>query len=562
MPKRIFHPNLYRKEEQQLAQFVDGLRETSTKDDGFTLDSAAANEFVGESLHGRNSAKLTDNLKAIYDDAGSYSEIVTKAILDGVNAYEQQHGMACPADVLSQAVHNGFTNTSYAKSKYSLDSAVTTSAHHNPDSINPSKIVVSILSTLGEAIPFANYIPADPGTNEAKIAIVSNRAGTTYGGYAQNGEMDGTLSGDRYIYTSRIQKGATTDGASFAGKLTIIQSDPDNCDPAAPVPKLLRGASIVYINGRPAAREVDSEGSGDSPITGKIDIAGVSYQVGGKINTDTAVFDVTVTPALPVAFRQNMVVEAHIDYERDSKVIPEMLTVVQTHSQFARVWQGRTRVTMSGRTQMSNELGLDPYSQQIMALNAQVANERYRHVLQQARRLGVNNMGQADFDWAGQKAAKNKADIWMDTVLPELARMSQQMAEDTLSHGISHLYVEKNIAAEMRGLTRDIFVPSGISGRAGIHRIGTLGGLYEVYYTPHSVNGSVSSAEIRCIGRAADTARNVFQLGDAVPPTMIPLAVDQSLDSGAGFYSRSFTEVNKYEKSAKGCATLNIINRS
>lgn len=561
MPKRIFHPNIYRNDESVLAQFVDGMRDAATKD-GVTLDSAAANEFVGEVTHGREKLPMGEKLQSVYDDAGEYASHVTQAIMDSANAYEVQHGMALPADVLNQAVHNAWTGTRYAKSKYSLDSAVTTSAHHNPDSIQPSRLVVSILSTIGEAIPFANYIPADPGTNEAKIAIVSNRAGTTYGGYTQNGEMDGTLSGDRYIYTSRIQKGATTDGAAFTGKLTVIQSDPDNCDPQAVVPKLLRGASIVYINGRPAAREVDSEGSGDSPITGKIDIAGVSYQVSGTINTDTAEFTVAVAPALPVAFRQNLVVEAHIDYERDSKVIPEMLTVVQTHSQFARVWQGRTRVTMSGRTQMSNELGLDPYSQQIMALNAQVANERYRHVLHQARRLGVNNVGQANFDWSGQKSAKDRAQIWADTVMPELARMSQQMAEDTLSHGISHLFVEKHIGAEMRGLPRDLFVPSGVSGRAGIHRIGTLGGLYEVYYDPHSVTGSAFSAEIRCIGRAADTARNVFQLGDAVPPTMIPLAVDQSLDSGAGFYARSFTEVNKYEKSAKGCATLNITNRA
>ena len=63
------------------------------------------------------------------------------------------------------------------------------------------------------------------------------------------------------------------DGA-VTGKITKIQATEDTCNPAGGDLKLLRGRTIVYVDGRVAAREVDSSGSGNSttarppPLTG------------------------------------------------------------------------------------------------------------------------------------------------------------------------------------------------------------------------------------------------------------------------------------------------------
>ncbi|MOA09144.1 hypothetical protein D3C78_1289540 [compost metagenome] len=63
-----------------------------------------------------------------------------------------------------------------------------------------------------------------------------------------------------------------------------------------------------------------------------------------------------------------------------------------------------------------------------------------------------------------------------------------------------------------------------------------------------------------CVGRATDVTRNPFVLGDAVAPTVIPLAVNADLKTGAGFYARNFTAVNPHQASAMGCALINVTN--
>jgi hypothetical protein len=69
-----------------------------------------------------------------------------------------------------------------------------------------------------------------------------------------------------------------------------------------------------------------------------------------------------------------------------------------------------------------------------------------------------------------------------------------------------------------------------------------------------------NSANILCIGRGTSVPLNPFVLGDAVPPTMIPLAIGIDLKQGGGFYARNFTEVNPYDLAANGCALLQITN--
>lgn len=199
------------------------------------------------------------------------------------------------------------------------------------------------------------------------------------------------------------------------------------------------------------------------------------------------------------------------------------------------------------------------YSESVIAIQAQFANERHYDVLAKARRLAVNNASTFNFDWSGQKSNKDRAGIWLDFG-SVLGAASQQMALDTMNHGITHLYVGKHVAAQMLGLPRDIFEPSGVALRPNIFRIGRLFGIYDVYYTPKGVNDTASAAQILCVGRATDVTRNPFVLGDAVPPTVIPLSVNGDLRQGAGFYARNFTAVNPHGPSSLGAAMIDVIN--
>lgn len=554
MPKRAIQVYANQKT-QDVEKFVKSLQDNTVKAGIF--DSAAAADFISTVSNQNTGIKIPDTLQAVLDEArGNDAPLVTRAILDGVHAYETQHCSAAPADVLEQALHLAYGTTNEARRRYHLDSA--TSLASDAGGLQPDRAVVAILSAMGEAIPFAHYLPADIGSNEAILAIMSHNAGNAYGRYAQGGLMDGSLSGNAYISSSRINSSlpAAATGA-VTGKLTTVQTTEDTCDAGAAAVKLLRGRTIVYVNGQLAAREVDSTGAGNSGMNGKISVAGVEYAIGGSINTDTGVYALTTTPALPVTVP--VVVEGFIDYERAPELTPSIITAVNTYKLHAKPWRVTTTATIDSRTQMANELGLDPYSESVIAVRAQYANERHYEVLAKAKRLAANNQVEHDFQWAARSAQMSRSQIWAD-LGSVLGAVSQQMAIDTMNHGITHLYVGTMLAAQFMALPREIFEPSGTAERPGIFRIGRLLGRFEVYYTPKGINETSTSSQILCIGRATDVTRNPFILGDAVPPTVIPLAVGQDLRQGAGFYSRGFTSVNPHGPSSLGCALINVIN--
>ncbi|MCL2523420.1 MAG: hypothetical protein FWF20_08615 [Betaproteobacteria bacterium] len=169
------------------------------------------------------------------------------------------------------------------------------------------------------------------------------------------------------------------------------------------------------------------------------------------------------------------------------------------------------------------------------------------------------NTAQFDFAEAAAHHDNGRAAAWQDFAYP-LGVVSQKMAEDTINHGVTHLYVTKRVAAQLMGLPSTVFQPSGIAPRPGIFRVGRLFGMYEVYYTPKVLTETPTSAQILCVGRATDVTRNPVVLGDAVPPTVIPLAVNADLRQGAGFYARNFTAVNPHDPSSRGFAMIEVIN--
>lgn len=554
MTKRI-HQDYFKRETAEVAQFVDSLKENATK--GGTFDSAAATDFLATATSQNTGVKVPETLQTVLDEAkgDDAAALVTRAVLDGVAVYEAQHGTPAPADVIELAMHSAYATTDTARRKFSLDSA--TSAHHDQLSLQPNRAVVAILAALGEAIPFAHYLPADIGSNEARLAIMTHQAGNTFGSYAQGALLDGVDSGDAYISSSRVHTSMPAAAGAVAGKITAIQATADTCDQNAAALKLLRGRSIVYVDGRVAAREVDSAGSGNSAVSGTIIVAGTSYAIGGTINTDTGVYALTTTPALPATVP--VVVEGFIDFERAPELTPTIISAVNTFSLFAKPWRVTTHQTIDSRTQMANELGLDPYSESVIAIQAQFANERHYDVLRKGVRLAALNTATFDFGAAQAHVDSGRFGVWPELAYP-LSVVSQKMAEDTMNHGVTHLYVTKRVAAQFLGLPSTLFQPSGIAPRPGIYRLGRLFGQYDVYYTPKGLNETATSAQILAVGRATDVTRNPVVLGDAVPPTVIPLAVNADLRQGAGFYARNFTAVNPHDPSARGFALINVTN--
>ncbi|MCM1128958.1 MAG: hypothetical protein NC211_03640 [Alistipes senegalensis] len=554
MTKRT-NQDYFKRETAEVAQFINGLKENSVKEG--ILDSAAATDFVSNALNQSAGIKVPKTLQAVLDEVKKEeSPAIIRAIMDGCNVYEQQHGTAAPADLVEMALHSAYATTDDARRKYSLDSA--TSLHHDQASLQPNRAVVAIIATMGDAIPFAHYLPADIGSNEARLAIMTHRAGSSFGAYNQEDWMDGIHSGNTYLSSSRVHTAKPGADGAIRGKITAIQDTDDTCKQDAGDLKLLRGRTIVYIDGRVAARENDTSGSGNSPISGSIKVGDTNYTIAGNINTDTGAFSLTTTPSLPESVP--VAVEGFIDFEREPGLTPSLVSSVDTFSLFAKPWRVHTYQTIDTRTQMANELGLDPYRESIIAIQAQFANERHYDVLRKGKRLAAMNIESFDFAKESSIHDRGRGDVWRDLAYP-LGVASQKMAEETMDHGITHIYVGKYVAAQLMGLApNEIFQPSGITPRPCIYRLGRLFGTYEVYYTPKYLTETENSAQILCVGRATDVTRNPIVLGDAVPPTVIPLAVNADLRQGAGFYARNFTSVNPHDPSSRGFAMIEVTN--
>lgn len=550
MAKQTSH---YRRKTQEVQDFVTGLRENSTKGNAF--DSAAAGDFVTQSLEQSGGAKVPETLAAVFAESNDkQQQTISRCILDSANNYKEMHGVDAPADVLEHALHMAYSTT-----KDALDS---TSENHDALSLQPNRAVVAIMAAMSEAIPFAHYLPADIKSNEARLAIMSHQAGDKFGGYDKGALMDGVSSGDRYISTSRehmctIVGGAGTETGAITGKITGVQLTSETCDPAGTVVPLLRGRSLIYVNGQVVGREVSATGTGPSAVSGQVVLAGVTHNISGTIDPANGDIALTAAPAIPAA--NEVLVEAFIDYEADSEITPTVITEVEVFKLYANPWRVLAKQSIDSRTQMSSELGLDPYSEGVIAIQAQFGNERHYDVLRKARRLAKGNQETFHFNWTNRGDHRSRSDVWRD-LSSVLGALSQKMANDTMNHGITHLYVGNYIGAQMHGLPSDIWVPSGISERPGIFRLGRLFGRYDVYYSPKGVVEALdgSSGEILCIGQATDVTRNPFVLGDAVAPMVVPLSTTGDLKSGAAFYARNFTAVNPHKPSSLACARVNV----
>ncbi|WP_313453306.1 hypothetical protein [Stutzerimonas nitrititolerans] len=555
MPQHIYNPGTGLEEVESL---IDGAM-SAGRNGGAVLDSAAAAD-VATDIAGRSSAELPTRLGALLDsveDEKSKARVV-QAVLDGVQLYQQQHGVAPSADVIETAISQGLALADGKKDiglpqRMTLD-GIGSTAHHDPISAQPNRLVLAITSALAEAIPFATYLPTDIGSNEARLGIVSHQAGSTFGDYDAGALLDGVNIGDVYAASERrVPLTLNAERSSATGG--IVTRTGGNTQP-----KLLRGRSQVFVNGFPAAAENPVAAQASAPtsqISGGVWLGGEHYGVSGTVAPATGAFNVTFTPALPAG----TVVEAegYIDYELQPELAPEIITQVQTFSLYAKAWRILMDQTIDSQTQYNNEIGMDLLSESLMAARNQIAMERHYSALKKLKTLAGPLSKEYNFDYPTQIAQKTRAQIWQD-FSAVIGVVDQEMAERTMDHGITHLYVGKNVKAQLESLPAELWQGSGLTARPGIYRLGRLFGRYEVYYTPKVLVDAEGNSQILAIGRSPQVSRCPLVMGDAVPPTIIPLSIGRDLNRGQAIYARNFTDVNPHQPSAMGVALINITN--
>lgn len=534
---------------------------SAARDGGAVLDSASgASVEAAKDIASRSASELPGCLGKLLDSVGDekVKGRVVQSVFDGIENYRRQHGVAPSADVIEAALSQGLAVSGGSKDLrlpdgHTLDGIGTTN-HHDPISAQPNRLVVAITSALSEAMPFAAYLPADIGSNESLLGIVSHETGSTYGDYDTGSLLDGVNTGGVYAASERrIPLALAGDRLSAAGGIVTRTG-------GAVKPKLLRGRSQIFVNGFPAASENPSQAKGaatNSPISGTVFIGSTQYTVGGTVAPATGEFAITFTPALPAG----TVVEAegYIDYELQPELAPKIVTRVTTYSLYAKAWRILMDQTIDSQTQYNNEIGMDLLSESLMAARNQIAMERHYGALRKLIALARPLSKEYNFDYPLQMAQKTRAQIWQD-FSSLIGVVDQEMAERTMDHGITHLYVGKNVKAQFESLPAELWQGSGLTARPGVYRIGRLFGRYEVYYTPREIVDNEGTTQILCIGRSPQVARCPLVMGDAVPPTIIPLSVGADLKRGQAIYARNFTDVNPHQPSAMGVALINITN--
>lgn len=546
--KRAIYSNAAAAETEQ---FFDSLCNETKVGNEPTLDSVRAKEVA--SAVSLSSDAIPASVRKTLDAVGEdHKERVLCAVMAGMETYRREHGCMPTADLIESALHQGFAASQDIRKLGILDSAGSTS-HHDPLSVAPARTIVALMSAIAEGIPFATYLPADIQSNEARLAIISHRAGSSTGDYAADDMLDGVESGDAFLSSER-RVAATLAGDRLTATAKINARTGTTADVA-----VLRGRTIIFVNGLPAAQETTNSSAAQNPVSGVATIAGTDYTVSGTVTVATGAIALAFNPALPAG----SVVEAEgfIDFENAPTLAPKVVTHFQNFSLYAVPWRATADASIDSRTQGQNELGMDLQSESIIAVRSQYANERHYMGLKKLLAVAANqgNVETYDFDYSTQAQQKTRAQIWQD-FSAVLGICDQQMAEDTMDHGITHIYVTKNIKAQIEALPADMFAPSGVTARPGIYRIGTLFGRIEVYYTPKVLTEGATTGQILCVGRSSQVARCPLVLGDAVPATYIPLAIGADLKYGNGFYARGFTQVNPHAPSAKGAALINVTN--
>lgn len=557
-----------RRQPVAVKNFFDAVGAAATPVEGFkgrkTITSEAAKSVMAD-----NGIEVPDSVQSLLTRVKpEFHGQVLDSVLQGAEHYAREHGVSPDPTLVELAIHNAAKSVTPLKDLFGgannirLDSA--TNNHHDQLALVPATPMVSILAQFAEAIPFAAYLPADVKNNEARLAIMSNKAQSTFGDYLPGASLDGIAGGGGYLDSERVCVLTTNGGGGTALTYTVTQKASAAVGGIAvagdnAAMKLLRGRTTLWVNGLPAGRETDDYGTGSNTIAGQATIAGTSYSITGTVNSDTGAISVTSSPALPAG--TVMFALAYIDYERAPEFTPKIGTEAVVYRMFARASRGIVQNTIDAMTQMQAELSLDPRGQALLSLRAQYAQERFYRVLSKMKYVAAQLTDAWDYDWSGQKAEKVRPEIWMN-LASILAGLSQEMANRTIDHGITTLFMTGELAAQVKGLPSTIWEPSGITDRPGIYRLGRLFGMYDVYYTPKGLTetGGGATSEILCVGRASNVARNPVVLGDAVPAIFMPLATGTDMVTQDGFYTRNFTEVNPHLLSAQGAALIAVTN--
>lgn len=535
---------------------------------------------------------------------------ILDSIAMGINAYRNRHGGDMPSpSLVASALNNGallYEGLTHSDTQGVFDSIKTgnesAKAFFFGDSVNsgqsshvaevPALAMVTIATTIANALPIVAYLPNPKGTQTVPLVYVRQVSKDAYGQMGAHDFLDGANAGAQYFDSIHRLAMSSADQTTFtvtakrcSDKVTLL---PDDNSGRLPI---VGEATLITIGGIPVFEGEKTRGGGTA-TSGAVSLRHVddskSFEYEGEtyklvngqsdVGTDTVTF--TLDKALPAGAK----VISHLvaNYEAEDANRNPILSApsVDAKLDYGDVTAYGIRAiytaTIDALTQMQNELGVDMRSAFVAVVIAKLMLEQNVRLLSQAREraIGQGTHRRVDLSRGSDMTqAFNNTSAIAAEILPAIEDTKRRITGKA-SHAPAgfDIYVSGSLGTLMKILADDTnFIPTGLTLGApnNIVRIGSRGS-DNYYYLPSElgvlqegevdVGGTPTAfAEALVTARNPEAAKSVF-VGHIAVPVVTDDVRAAAFKSGVQFYTRQACQMNKNQRFGSQVALLQVLN--
>ncbi|MDR6630395.1 hypothetical protein J2X86_002450 [Acinetobacter lwoffii] len=551
------------------------------------------------------------SLQEKINDKANFGKLLD-SIGTGVTAHRNRHGGDMPsaalvASALSNAalLHDGLSSSATgglydsasvngaAAKEFFMDSVSSHNSAHAAEV--PTLAMVTIATTIANAMPIVSYLPNPKGSQTVPMVYVRQVANRDYGQTLKGDFLDGEKAANQYFDSVHRLELTSADQTTFTVKAHRCV-EPGTLTPDATSGRLplVAGATTINVGGLAFAGDEQTHATSGS-TTGKLSVLafdqdgvtlnGVAYKlISGYVDLDKDEVSITLDKALPADVK--VIANVVANYEaKDANsnfilVPPGVEAKIEYQSVTARAIRAIYTASIDAITQMQNELGVDMRAAFVAVVIAKLMFEQNCRLLAEAkdRAVGIGSVRELDLSrGSSMTVAFNKTSDIASEIIPAVEEQKRRMIEDT-AHAPSgfDVYVTGSLSTLMRSLADDTnFVPSGITLGApnSMVRLGSRG-TDNYYYLPSNagvldegediidvggVDTVVTFAEMMMIARNEVAAKSMF-LGHVAVPVVTGDVQAVAFEQGVTFYTRQAAELNKNKRFGRQSSVLRILN--
>lgn len=552
--------------------------------------------------------------KVLPNGKGKAFHAILDSIGTGVHAYRNRNGGDMPnsnlvASALANAslLYDGLTSSmtggmydsantqSQLANEFFLDSVSSGQSAHTAEV--PALAMVTIATTIANAMPIVAYLPNPKGTQTVPLVYVRQIANMNYGQTKRNDYLDGARSAGQYfdsVHRLALEPNAERTVFTVKAYRCVESADTLKPDVASGRLPMVAGATSITVSGIPFANDEQSHAtsgavSGTLPLYATsrdaLNIAGSGLKlVSGQVDLDTDT--ITITFDAPVPEGVKVVANVVANYEAKDAQNQPILSApsVDAKLDYSSVTAYAIRsiyvATIDALTQMQNELGVDMRSAFVALVISKLMLEQNCRLLRQAkdRAIGQGSVRALDLSrGTDMTQAFNNTSSIASEIIPALEDTKRRIIANSAHMPIGFdVYVTGTLSTLMKSLADDTnFIPTGLTVGTpnNIVRIGSRT-TDNFYYLPEGMNvltetgeafdpadpsGTATASEMLIIARNGEPAKSVF-VGHIAVPVLTDDVRANAFESGVQFYTRQACEMNKNNRFGGQVFVLKIYN--